>query len=73
MKVYFTAEQEAQLSEMAVAAGKDAEDIVRDAALCLLEEMRFTEAVNRGEAALDRGEYLTHEQLGERIQRLIQS
>jgi predicted transcriptional regulator len=34
---------------------------------CLAEEARFVEAVKLGEAALQRGEYLTHEQVGERL------
>jgi len=35
------------------------------------EESRFVEAVNRGEEALERGEYLTHEQVGHRLQRFL--
>ncbi len=38
----------------------------------LAEEARFIEAVQLGEAALQRGEYLTHEQVGERLDRLFQ-
>jgi predicted transcriptional regulator len=37
------------------------------------EEARFIEAVKRGEDALQRGEYLTHEQVGQRLQRFLQS
>ncbi|HLJ16696.1 MAG TPA: hypothetical protein VKV15_19520 [Bryobacteraceae bacterium] len=36
------------------------------------EEDRFIEAVKRGEAALERGESLTHEQVGERLRRFLQ-
>jgi predicted transcriptional regulator len=35
------------------------------------EEDRFVEAVKRGEDALERGEYLTHEQLGGRLRRFL--
>jgi predicted transcriptional regulator len=35
------------------------------------EEARFVEAVKRGEEALQRGEYLTHEQVGQRLQRFL--
>jgi predicted transcriptional regulator len=35
------------------------------------EELRFADAVQRGEDALARGEYLTHEQVGERLDRLL--
>ena len=37
------------------------------------EETRFAEAVKRGEDALQRGEYLTHEQVGQRLQRFLQT
>jgi predicted transcriptional regulator len=36
------------------------------------EEAPFVEAVKRGEEALQRGEYLTHEQVGQRLQRFLQ-
>ena len=36
------------------------------------EEARFAEALKRGEEALDRGEYLSHEQVGQRLQRFLQ-
>ena len=36
------------------------------------DEARFAEAVKRGEEALQRGEYLTHEQVGQRLQRFLQ-
>lgn len=35
------------------------------------EEDRFIDAVQRGEAALERGEFLTHEQVGERLRRFL--
>jgi predicted transcriptional regulator len=37
------------------------------------EEAGFVEAVNRGEDAFERGEYLAHEQAGQRLQRFLQS
>jgi predicted transcriptional regulator len=36
------------------------------------EESRFVDAVRRGEEALQRGEYLTHEQVGQRLGRFLQ-
>jgi predicted transcriptional regulator len=36
------------------------------------EESRFVDAVMRGEEALQRGEYLTHEQVGQRLGRFLQ-
>jgi predicted transcriptional regulator len=38
----------------------------------LNEEARFIKAVMRGEEALDCGEYLSHEQMGKRLERLLQ-
>jgi predicted transcriptional regulator len=73
MEVQFTAEQEAQLAQLATKAGTDAAHLVKDAVLRLLEDdARFVEAVNRGEDALNRGEYLTHDQVGQRLQRFLQ-
>ena len=74
MEVHFTPEQEAQLLRIATTTGTDAEQLVKNAALRLLqEETRFVEAVKVGETQLDRGEYLTHEEVGERIERLFRS
>jgi predicted transcriptional regulator len=36
------------------------------------EEDRFVEAVKRGEAALEQGDFLTHEQVGDRLRRFLQ-
>jgi predicted transcriptional regulator len=74
MEVHFTPEQEAQLSKIATTTGTDAEQLVREAALRLLQaQTRFVEAVKLGETQLERGEYLTHEEVGQRIDRLFQS
>jgi hypothetical protein len=37
------------------------------------EEARFNEAVESGEDALNRGEFLTHEQVGKRLERFPRS
>lgn len=37
------------------------------------EESRFVDAVNRGEEALRSGEYLTHEQVGQRLERFLRA
>jgi len=37
----------------------------------LTEEARFIEAVGRGDDALRRGEFLTHEQVGNRLERFL--
>lgn len=35
------------------------------------EEDRFIETIKRSEAALARGDYLSHEQIGERLRRFL--
>ncbi len=51
MEVHFTPEQETQLSQIATHAGIDAERLVKDAALRLLqEEARFRAAAREGMA-----------------------
>jgi putative addiction module component (TIGR02574 family) len=37
----------------------------------LEQRCRFNDAVKRGEEALKRGEYLTHEQVGQRLERFL--
>lgn len=74
MEVHFTAEQEAQLSQIADHSGTDSEQLVKDAALRLLEEdARFCEAVDEGIAAADRGEFVEHEEVWANIQKILQS
>ena len=74
MEVHLTAEQQHQLAELASHRGRDADTLAQEAISRYLaeEEARFIEAVKLGEAALPRGEYLTHEQVGERLDRLFQ-
>lgn len=74
MEVRLTAEQEQQLSELAAQRGRDAKTLAEEAiARDLDEEARFVEAVKRGEDALERGESLTTEEVGERLKRLFRS
>jgi predicted transcriptional regulator len=74
MEVHLTPEQQHQLTQLASQRGRDAGTLAQEAiSRYLAEEARFIEAVKLGEAALERGEYLTHEQVGQRIDRLIQS
>jgi len=73
MEVHFTPEQETQLAKIASTAGTDPEALVKKAALRLLEnDAHFIEAVLNGEAALQRGEFLTHQQMGDRLRRFLQ-
>jgi len=73
MEVHLTPEQQHQLAELANQRGRDADVLAQEAiSRYLAEEARFVEAVKLGEAAFERGEYLTHEKVGERIDRLFQ-
>ena len=73
MEVHVTGELEAKLTHSAAKQGRNPDDLVQDVLTSYFEEeARFIEAVKRGEDALQRGEYLTHEQVGQRLQRFLQ-
>jgi predicted transcriptional regulator len=74
MEVHFTPEQEAKLSEIASQAGTDAEHLVKDAALRLLErDTRFRAAVRKGIEQADRGQFIEEKEMDARIDRLLES
>ena len=73
MEVHLTPELEAKLTQSAAQKGRNPGELVQDVlARYFEEETRFAEAVKRGEDALQRGEYLTHEQVGRRLHRFLQ-
>jgi predicted transcriptional regulator len=64
MEVHFTPEQEAQIFRIASYEGMDAERLVMDAALRLVEEKaRFSAAVREGIAEADRGELIDDDEI----------
>jgi predicted transcriptional regulator len=72
MEVHFTPELEAKVAESAVQQGRHPEELVQEVvARYFEEESRFVEAVKRGEEALQLGGYLTHEQVGRRLERFL--
>ena len=74
MEVHVTGELEAKLAHSVAQQGRNPDDLVQDVlASYFEEEARFIEAVKRGEDAFERGDYLTHEQVGQRLQRFLQS
>jgi predicted transcriptional regulator len=74
MEVHFTPEQEARLSEIAMQSGTDAEQLVKNAALRLLErEAGFRAAVRHGLEQADRGEFVDEAEMESRIERMIRS
>jgi len=72
VEVEFTPAVKARLTQRAIERGLNPKEVVQDlVARYFEEEDRFIEAVKRGEAALERGEFLTHEQVGERLRRFL--
>jgi predicted transcriptional regulator len=73
MELHVTGELEAKLTHSAAKQGRNPDELVQDVLMRYFEEeARFIDAVKRGEDALQRGEYLTHEQVGQRLQRFLQ-
>jgi len=74
MEIHFTPEQEATLAQIATRQGIDAERLVKDAAVRLLEEdARFRAAVREGIAQADSGEFIEEEEMNARLEQLLQS
>ena len=72
MEVQFNSEIEARLAERAAQQRLSPDELVRDVvARYFQEEDRFVEAVKRGEAALERGDSMTHSQVGDKLQRFL--
>ena len=74
MEVHFTPEQEAKLAQIARVAGTGPEDLVKDAALRLLEEdARFRAAVREGVAQADAGELIEEQDMDVRFEQMLNS
>jgi predicted transcriptional regulator len=74
MEVHVTPELEAKLTHAAVEQGRNPDDLVQEVLTRYFEEEdRLIEAVKRGEEAFERDEYLTHEQVGQRLERFLRS
>ena len=72
MEVHFAPEIEKKIEQSAAQQGRNPDELVQEViARHFDEESRFTEAVKRGEEALERGEYLTHEQVDQRLERFL--
>lgn len=73
MEVHFSPDVETRLQQLASANGKNAEQLVRDAVTRMLEnQARFVAGVQRGIEQADRGEFVEHEDVLRRIDRLFQ-
>ena len=74
MEIHFTPEQEAQLAQIATQEGTDAERLVKDAAVRILEEnARFRAAVRQGMAQANRGEFIEEEVMNARLEQMLRS
>ena len=74
MELHFTPEQEAQLTQIATQEGTDAERLVKDAALRLLEEDAcFLGALREGIAQADRGEFIEEVEIDARLEQMLRS
>jgi predicted transcriptional regulator len=72
MEVHFTPEQEAQLGRIAGYSGTDTERLVKDAALRVVEEdSQIRAGIHRGIEQADRGELMNHDDVKDRIERLL--
>jgi predicted transcriptional regulator len=71
MHIDLTPEQESQVTRIAAHAGRDTGEVVGELfSRFLSEEARFIAAVELGEAELDRGDFVTHEEVGAQVRRL---
>jgi predicted transcriptional regulator len=73
MEVRFTPEEEAGLVRIATQEGVDPAELVKDAALRLLEEdASFRAGVRKGIEQADRGEFIEEEEMDARVKRMFQ-
>jgi predicted transcriptional regulator len=74
MDVPFTPDQEAKLAQIAAQEGINAEKLVKDAALRLLEQdARFRAAIRSGIAEADRGEFIEEAEMDARLEQMLRS
>jgi predicted transcriptional regulator len=74
MEVHFTPEQEARLAQIANTSGTDAERLVKEAALRLLEEdARLRAAVREGVAQADQGKFIEEKEMDARLEQMLRS
>ena len=74
MDVHFTPEQEARLNQLASSAGTDVSNLVKDAALRLIEEDEwFRTGVREGIAQADRGHFIEEPEMDARLKKLLRS
>ena len=72
MEVRFTPEEEALLAKIAAQEGMNPTELVKSAALRLLEDdARFRVGVRKGVDQADRGEFIDEEEMDARVKRMF--
>jgi predicted transcriptional regulator len=72
MEVKLTPELEAKLGSIAAKQGRDAQSLVAEAVERLVGyDEWFVREVEKGLAQIERGEFLTHEEVGARLEKLL--
>ena len=72
MEVHFTPERQAQLSQIASKAGTAPDRLVTNLVVRYLdEEAQFLDAVERGLAAAERGEFIEAEEMDARLEAMF--
>jgi len=72
MEVPLKPEKEAQLAEIAAQRGLKTDELAQQVLNTYLEDdSRFVEPVNVGLAAADRGEFVEHEAVGEKLREIL--
>jgi predicted transcriptional regulator len=72
MEVHLDPDLQAKLTRIAAARGSDAELLAREAIERFVDyDEWFIREVEKGVAAADRGELLTHEEVGTRLEKLL--
>jgi predicted transcriptional regulator len=74
MEVRLTPDEEARLAAIAAVVGSDPAQLIKDAALRLLDEdRRFLEAVQIGIDQASRGELIDEEEVDVRVDRMLRT
>jgi predicted transcriptional regulator len=73
MEVRLQPEKEAQLAQIAAQRGLDPDELAQQVLSRYLEDdRRFVEAVNIGLAAADRGDFVEHADVGNKLKQILQ-
>jgi predicted transcriptional regulator len=74
MEVHFSPDLETKLNRVAAENSSDTDRYVQQLVEHYVDhDAWFRQKVGKGLESLDRGEYLTHEEVGERIERMFRS